>query len=68
MKTVELGTTGLQVSAIALGCMSLTQANKAESLATVKRAFELGITFYDTADVYTSGESEEVLGAICLGN
>jgi len=63
MKTVELGTTGQQVSAIALGCMSLTQANKAESLATVKRAFELGITFYDTADVYTNGESEEVLGA-----
>ena len=34
MKTVELGTTGQQVSAIALGCMSLTQGSKAESLAT----------------------------------
>ena len=63
MKTVELGTTGQQVSAIALGCMSLTHANKADSHATVKRAYELGINFYDTADVYTSGESEEVLGS-----
>lgn len=63
MKTVELGTTGQQVSAIALGCMSLTHANEAASRATVKRAYEAGITFYDTADVYTRGESEEVLGA-----
>ena len=63
MKTVELGTTGQQVSAIALGCMSLTHANESESHATVKRAYELGINFYDTADVYTNGESEEVLGA-----
>ncbi len=63
MKTRELGTTGQQVSAIALGCMSLTHGNEAESVETVKRAYELGITFYDTADVYTSGESEEVLGA-----
>lgn len=63
MKTVELGTTGQQVSSIALGCMSLTHANEAASLETVRRAFELGITFYDTADVYTNGESEEVLGA-----
>jgi aryl-alcohol dehydrogenase-like predicted oxidoreductase len=63
MKTVELGTTGQQVSAIALGCMSLTHANESESHATVRRAYELGITFYDTADVYTNGESEEVLGA-----
>jgi len=63
MKTIELGATGIQVSAISLGCMSLTHENEAESHVTVKRAFELGINFYDTADVYTRGESEEVLGA-----
>jgi aryl-alcohol dehydrogenase-like predicted oxidoreductase len=62
METVELGTTGQEVSAIALGCMSLTHANEPESYATVKRAYELGINFFDTADVYTNGESEEVLG------
>lgn len=62
MKTVELGTTGRQVSAIALGCMSLTHENEKASVATVARARELGIDFFDTADVYTRGESEEVLG------
>ena len=62
MKTVELGTTGAEVSAIALGCMSLTHGNEQESIATVRRAYELGVTLYDTADVYTAGESEEVLG------
>ncbi|MBS12760.1 MAG: hypothetical protein CME19_14290 [Gemmatimonadetes bacterium] len=62
LKTVELGTTGQQVSAISLGCMSLTHANEADGIATVRRAHESGITFYDTADVYTGGESEEVLG------
>ena len=63
MDYVELGTTGQKVSAVALGCMSLTHEREAQSRATVMRAFELGINFYDTADVYTRGESEEVLGA-----
>jgi len=63
MEHVEFGTTGQKVSAVALGCMSLTHEREAQSRATVMRAFELGINFYDTADVYTQGESEEVLGA-----
>ena len=63
MEYVELGTTGQKVSAVALGCMSLTHEMEAQSRATVIRAFELGINFYDTADVYSRGESEEVLGA-----
>jgi aryl-alcohol dehydrogenase-like predicted oxidoreductase len=63
MQTIELGTTGQQVSAIALGCMSLTHTNERQSQATVRRAYDLGITLYDTADVYSRGQSEEVLGA-----
>ena len=62
MNYVELGTTGRQVSAVALGCMSLASEREEESRATVIRAFELGINFYDTADVYGRGDSEIVLG------
>lgn len=63
MEFVELGTTGRKVSALALGCMSLNHEKEAQSRKTVLRAHELGINFFDTADVYSRGESEEVLGA-----
>ena len=63
MQTVPFGTTDLSVSAIALGCMSLRPDKLAESKATVRTAYELGITFFDTADIYGVGDSEEILGA-----
>ena len=63
MDYVELGTTGVRVSHVALGCMSLTHEREAESHATVVAAHEAGINFFDTADVYGRGVSEEVLGA-----
>lgn len=63
MKTVPLGTTGIDVSAIALGCMSLAKDNREASAATVAKARDLGINLLDTADVYGRGDSEEVLGA-----
>ncbi|MCB0132729.1 MAG: aldo/keto reductase [Caldilineaceae bacterium] len=62
MRYHELGTTGLQVSAISLGCMSLTPEREKEGKAAVHHAYELGINFYDTADVYGRGESERILG------
>ena len=62
MKYVELGTTGQNVSLIALGCGSLVPSAKQRSITTVHRAFELGITLFDTADIYGSGESEKILG------
>lgn len=69
MKYYELGTTGIQVSAISLGCMSLTPEREEEGKSTVLRAYELGINFYDTADVYGIGESERILGeALKSGN
>ncbi len=69
MKYVQLGTTDLQVSALALGCLSLTPGKEEASKAAVLRAYELGINFFDTANVYGRGESEEVLGrALKEGN
>jgi aryl-alcohol dehydrogenase-like predicted oxidoreductase len=62
MRTVELGQTGLQVSPVAFGCMSLVPERKEESLTALQRAFELGINFFDTADVYGRGDSETILG------
>lgn len=62
MRTIELGQTGLQVSPVAFGCMSLVPERKEQSLAAVQRAFELGINFFDTADVYGRGDSETILG------
>ena len=69
MDYVNLGTTGLKVSRICLGCMSYgTPAwrewvlDEAASRPFFRRAVELGITFFDTADMYSLGASEEVTG------
>lgn len=70
MDTVRFGTTGLKVSRLCLGCMSYggpdprwTWALDEEgSRASIKHALELGINFFDTADVYCEGKSEEYLG------
>ena len=59
---VPLGTTGLEVSAVALGCMSLTPEREEDGKKAVARAFELGINLFDTADVYGRGDSEQILG------
>lgn len=62
MRTVELGQSGIQVSPVAFGCMSLVPERKEQSLAAVQHAFEVGINFFDTADVYGRGDSEKILG------
>lgn len=62
MRYVPLGNTDLQVSALAFGCMSLTPGTEEPGKKAVRRAFELGINFFDTADVYARGESERILG------
>ena len=67
MTTRELGRTGQQVSAIGLGCMSMASdyaygpSDEQEALATLHRALELGVTLWDTADVYGFGANEELL-------
>lgn len=62
----KLGRYGPDVSALGLGCMSMSefygQGDDAESIATIHRSIELGVTFLDTADVYGLGRNEELVG------
>jgi aryl-alcohol dehydrogenase-like predicted oxidoreductase len=72
MEYVKLGNTGLDVSRICLGCMGFGHPekwelapwvlNEEQSMPILKRALDLGINFFDTANVYSKGASEEVLG------
>jgi aryl-alcohol dehydrogenase-like predicted oxidoreductase len=71
MEYVRLGSTGLQVSRICLGCMSYGEPDRGPqrwsldedaSVPFIRRALDLGITFFDTANVYSAGSSEEIVG------
>ena len=62
MRTITLGDTNLDVSVIAYGGMSLSNKVAESGARAVARAFELGVNFFDTADVYGRGEAETVLG------
>ena len=71
MDYVRLGSTGLQVSPIALGCMTYGEPDRGghpwtlpedQSRPLLKQAVEAGINFFDTANVYSAGSSEEIVG------
>ncbi|MDR3474349.1 MAG: aldo/keto reductase [Devosia sp.] len=71
MKYTRLGRTGLEISRICLGCMSFGEPNRgnhawtlgeADSFPIIRKAFEAGINFFDTANVYSRGSSEEIVG------
>jgi len=72
MKHRTLGNTGVQLSAIGLGCMSMSHAygtpDDTESIATLHKALDLDINFWDTADVYGAGKNEELISKVLTEN
>jgi aryl-alcohol dehydrogenase-like predicted oxidoreductase len=72
MKYRKLGTTGEQLSALGLGCMGMSFAygptDDKESLATLEKALDLGINFWDTADMYGNGTNEELISKVLVPN
>jgi aryl-alcohol dehydrogenase-like predicted oxidoreductase len=70
MKYRLLGSSGVRVSALGLGCMGMSHAygrrDDEESVATLHRALELGVTFWDTADFYGAGDNEALLSRVLV--
>jgi aryl-alcohol dehydrogenase-like predicted oxidoreductase len=67
MQKRKLGNSGLEVSALGLGCMGLSfgygpETNKEDGIKLIRRAFELGVTFFDSAEAYGPYKNEELLG------
>ena len=66
MKTRKLGLSGLEVSTIGLGCMGFSdlygECDKQSAIATIRQAVDLGITLFDTADIYGPFTNEECVG------
>ena len=71
MKVRKLGAAGPEVSALGLGCMTMIPiygaSDPVEGIATLKRALELGVNFWDTADIYGPHANEELIGRAMVG-
>ena len=68
MQQRQLGRSGLEVSALGLGCIAMSDfygpRYEREALATIHRAIECGVNFFDTADIYGLGRNEELWSAV----
>lgn len=62
MKTIQLGGAAIEASEISLGCRRLWQAEKKQAEELIRTALEIGVNFFDLADVYGDGKSEELFG------
>jgi len=71
MEHRHLGAQGLEVSALGLGCMGMSEfygdSDDSEAIATIHRALELGVTFFDTADMYGPFTNELLVGRALAG-
>lgn len=72
MKFRKLGNTGEQLSAVGLGCMGMSfaygPADEQESINTLHKALDLGVNFWDTADMYANGENEKLISKVLVPN
>ncbi|MDO4536330.1 MAG: aldo/keto reductase [Clostridium perfringens] len=72
MKYRKFANTNIELSAIGLGCMGMSMSygerNNEESLKTLRHSIELGINFWDTADIYGAGDNEELLSKVLVEN
>ena len=68
MKTRMLGNSGVEVTAIGLGCMGMSdfygKSSDVESLALLEKAVEMGVNFWDTADMYGTGHNEMLIAQV----
>ena len=60
MKKVNLGTTGLKVPAVAMGCMRMGEIEENKAVKMLEKSIEYGVNFFDHADIYEGGKSEEI--------
>jgi aryl-alcohol dehydrogenase-like predicted oxidoreductase len=72
MKFRKLGNTGKELSAIGLGCMGMSfaygPADEKENIQTLHKALDLGVNFWDTADMYANGENEKLISKVLVPN
>ena len=62
MRQIQIGQSKIQASQLALGCMRMDKLSIEEAMKVIKTALDLGINFFDHADIYGQGKSEQIFG------